>query len=136
MNKLKKLIILLKGGARQYHHGLFVGLCLLLTAGIGYNIGQIWASHFPSTATAQEASMSDLSNGSKSANKGSKTPAKTTIAPTPVDPRVVASKASDSKLYHHPWCSGAKRIKETNKLWFANESEAIQTGYTLAANCQ
>ncbi len=120
---------------KQYQHGFFIGLCLLITAGIGYNIGRIWAIHYPTTADAQTASVSGISNGSKPVQKGPRISVKPTIAPTPADPRVVASKASGSKIYHHPWCSGAKRIKETNKLWFDNEEAAIQSGYTLAANC-
>lgn len=48
--------------------------------------------------------------------------------------RVVASK--NSKSYHFLWCSGAKRIKEENKITFASEQEAQSQGYTLASNCQ
>jgi len=45
----------------------------------------------------------------------------------------VASK--NSTKYHLPWCSGAKRIKEENKVWFSSEAEAKATGRTPAANC-
>ena len=38
--------------------------------------------------------------------------------------------------YHLPWCSGATRIKEKNKIWFADEKEARAAGYTPAANCK
>ena len=38
--------------------------------------------------------------------------------------------------YHFPWCSGAQRIKEENKIWFNNEQEAREAGYTPAANCK
>lgn len=37
--------------------------------------------------------------------------------------------------YHYPWCSGAQRIKEENKIWFASKEEATAKGYTPAANC-
>ncbi|MEK7583343.1 MAG: hypothetical protein AAB483_03000 [Patescibacteria group bacterium] len=56
--------------------------------------------------------------------------------PTPKDPRVVASKASSSKLYHFTYCSGAARISEKNKVFFPNDAAAIAAGYSLAANCQ
>ena len=46
----------------------------------------------------------------------------------------VGSKNSDK--YHFPWCSGAKRIKEENKIWFATREEAEAAGYTPAANCK
>jgi len=38
--------------------------------------------------------------------------------------------------YHYPWCSGALRIKEENKVWFNSAEEARQAGYTPASNCK
>jgi len=40
------------------------------------------------------------------------------------------------KIYHLPWCSGAKRIKEENKIWFSSKTEAEQSGYAPAGNCK
>ena len=48
--------------------------------------------------------------------------------------KYVASKNSDK--YHAPWCSGAKRIKEENKIWFNSKEEAETAGYTPASNCK
>jgi hypothetical protein len=45
----------------------------------------------------------------------------------------VASK-SGSK-YHLPWCSGAQRINDENKIWFASHEEARRAGYAPAENC-
>lgn len=47
---------------------------------------------------------------------------------------VVASK--NGTKYHLPWCSGAQRIKEENKIWFTTIEEAKAAGYTPAANCK
>ncbi|MEK9166305.1 MAG: Ada metal-binding domain-containing protein [Patescibacteria group bacterium] len=46
----------------------------------------------------------------------------------------VASK--NSSVYHFPWCSGAQRIKETNKIYFSSREEAEKAGYRPAANCE
>lgn len=46
---------------------------------------------------------------------------------------VVGSK--NGTKYHLPWCSGAKRINEENKVTFASKAEAEKAGYTAAANC-
>lgn len=46
----------------------------------------------------------------------------------------VASKTGEK--YHLPWCSGAQRIKEENKIWFDSKEAAEQAGYTPAANCK
>jgi hypothetical protein len=45
----------------------------------------------------------------------------------------VASKSGTR--YYLPACSGASRIKEENKVWFATVGEAQAAGYTAAANC-
>ncbi len=46
---------------------------------------------------------------------------------------VVASK--NGAKYHLPWCSGAARIAEENRVWFASAAEARRAGYEPAANC-
>lgn len=46
---------------------------------------------------------------------------------------VVASK--NGAKYHYPHCSGAKRIKEENKIVFKTPAEAESAGYTIAVNC-
>ena len=48
--------------------------------------------------------------------------------------KFVGSKNSDK--YHYPWCSGAKRIKEENKVWFSSREEAKAAGYVPAGNCE
>lgn len=46
---------------------------------------------------------------------------------------VVASK--NGKTYSYPWCSGAKRISEKNKVIFKSKKEAENAGYREAKNC-
>ena len=45
----------------------------------------------------------------------------------------VASRSGS--VYHLPWCSGAQRIAEENKRWFATKEEAEYAGYRPAKNC-
>ncbi len=45
----------------------------------------------------------------------------------------VASK--NGKLYYTSTCAGAKRIKEENKIWFANSGEAEDAGYQRSSSC-
>lgn len=47
---------------------------------------------------------------------------------------LVGSKNSDK--YHFPWCPGASRIKEANKIQFSSREEAEKLGYKPAANCK
>lgn len=48
--------------------------------------------------------------------------------------KYVASK--NGTAYHLPWCPGALRIKEENRLWFKSREEAEKAGYHPAANCK
>lgn len=47
---------------------------------------------------------------------------------------VITSK--NGARYHYPYCSGAKQIKEENKIIFATVAAAEAAGYSLAANCK
>lgn len=47
---------------------------------------------------------------------------------------LIASKSGGK--YHFPWCSGAKRILEENKVYFLSVEEARTAGYEPAANCK
>ena len=47
--------------------------------------------------------------------------------------KYVASKSGTA--YHLPWCPGAVKIKEENKIWFQNNAEAESRGYKPASNC-
>lgn len=46
---------------------------------------------------------------------------------------IVASKSGTK--YYLSTCSGAKNIKDANKVYFASTAEAQAAGYTAAANC-
>lgn len=52
----------------------------------------------------------------------------------PLEGGVVASKTGTK--YHFPWCAGAQRIQEGNKVWFASAEEARKAGYQPALNCK
>lgn len=48
--------------------------------------------------------------------------------------KYVASK--NGTAYHFPWCPGAQKIKEENKIWFQTKEEAENKGYKPAGNCE
>ncbi|MEK7082374.1 MAG: hypothetical protein AAB915_01720 [Patescibacteria group bacterium] len=53
--------------------------------------------------------------------------------PAPARGKFVGSRSGSA--YHYPWCPGAQRIKEENKIWFATKEEAEAKGYKPAGNC-
>ena len=44
--------------------------------------------------------------------------------------------SKNSNKYHFPWCPGAQRISEANKVWFSGVEEAKKAGYEPASNCK
>jgi hypothetical protein len=44
--------------------------------------------------------------------------------------------SAHGKTYTFSWCQGANRIKESNRVYFSHEQEAIRTGRTLSLLCK
>lgn len=55
------------------------------------------------------------------------------VGSVPDSGEVVGSK--NSNKYHLPWCTGAQRISEANKIYFKTIADAEAAGYVPAANC-
>ena len=131
LNMIAKLLNIIKSS--QYH--LFLVLCIGLISFVSYNLGKIDALK----KSPLKIGTSDLGKTGNSNLKADifeasdSTTTSTGNSPKKLDTRVVASKNSDK--YHYTWCSGAKRIKEENKVWFNSDKEAESRGYTLAGNC-
>ena len=109
---------------KSYHSELVLAVAVIAITIISFNLGRM------SVGNSVAKLPLVISTPSFSAPTGA------TQDSAPRDERVVASKASSSKLYHFTWCSGAKRITDKNKITFPNESAAIAAGYSLAGNCQ
>ena len=82
----------------------------------------------PVTAEASRASIDSSAPVEDSERERETTPAGAS------EGSYVASKSGEK--YHLPWCSGAQRIKEENKVWFKTKAEAEAAGYAPAANCK
>ncbi|MBX4211427.1 MAG: hypothetical protein KW806_01350 [Candidatus Yanofskybacteria bacterium] len=122
---------------KQHYFELFVLACIICIAVISYNIGQMHALKKTPVKIGENAAILQAL-GAQSDQKalileaGAATSKLTPVPPR--DQRVVVSKSG--KVYHFSWCSGAKRIKPENQIWFESEALAQQAGYTLAGNCQ
>ena len=132
-NMISKFLHLIK----SFQNTIFLVVCIILVSVISYNIGRINAlEKTPLKITKENALEANIYKG---ASPKLETDPKTNIPisnPKPTDLRVIASKKSTTKKFHYLWCSGAKQIKEENKLWFASAIEAQSAGYTLASNCE
>jgi hypothetical protein len=103
------------------------GLGLLAAQDLGFGEGdQIWIEDVsaPGTLPAAAAKAPDSMPEQVEAAAGD----------IPAGGQYVASRSG--ARYYFPWCSGAKQIKEENKVWFATKEAAEAKGYTPAKNCK
>jgi len=105
---------------------VFTMLLLILVAGGSFGLGRLSLIENTRTPVRIESSASTFAG----VGGVEKTPEATTGA----QGAYVASK--NGSVYHYPWCPGAARIKEENKVWFASQAEAEKAGLRPAANCK
>lgn len=116
---------------------LFLSLIIILVATLSFGLGRL------STVGNREPIKIEYDKGivqgsqspstSQVNNTASVVNATKQIAPS-VSGEVVVSK--NGTRYHYLHCSGAKQIKEENKIVFNTPRDAEAAGYTLAANCK
>lgn len=106
----------------------FLIVLMLLVSFFSFQLGRISNSFSGEPIKIQNAAIKEIFNDNQGAASVHESGGVEKI-----DFRVVASK--NGSRYHFLWCSGAKQIKEENKVYFDSETEAISAGYTLAANC-
>lgn len=129
-NILSKLGHIVK--SRQYE--LFLGSCIILVAIISYNLGQINSLKKTPISVKESANTKAEIFDSVSTKQTPNSIRQPADQPQKLDTRVVVSKNSDK--YHYSWCSGSKRIKPENQIWFNSAKEAESRGYILAGNCK
>ncbi len=132
---------------------LFSALLMLLIGVISFGLGRLSVqSHGEVQAVTPHILENGMSASVEQADVQAPAPAETrettvgtsspkihTATSTPKvattsEKKYVASK--NGTKYHLPWCSGAARIAEKNKIWFSSKEEAAAAGYAPASNCK
>jgi len=116
-NTLKKIKIFLNSLNRR--DDIFIVLIIILVGFSGFGLGRLSKIEEGS----QPVRIENIPTNKKDSSSNSLLPG-----------QYVAS-VKGSK-YHFPWCPGAQRMKEANKIWFFTEEEAQKAGYTPAKNCK
>lgn len=127
LSKIKKFInpeasVSHRYGARSLKSDILSVIVIVLVAFVGFGLGRL---------SKIEEGRTPVSVENMGASVGS------SLGPSEVlteEGGFVASK--NSSKYHFPWCPGALRIKEENKIWFSSREEAEKVGYSPAANCK
>lgn len=99
---------------------------IILTATASYLIGRMSVltdNSYPTRIISSNPSISPQTSGT--ANASLKNDAMVGV--------YVGSK--NGTKYHLPECPGAKRITDSNKIWFKTREDAESAGYTPASNC-
>ncbi|MDQ5957786.1 MAG: hypothetical protein QG665_112 [Patescibacteria group bacterium] len=122
---------------KKNEQDLWLALVLVLVAGVFFGLGrltQISLNHEPIKIT-QPAQVGEALkfDTAKALTSPKSTATEAGGSQVSSQGKYVASKSGTK--YHLPSCSGAKRIKEENKIWFQTADEARSAGYTPAANC-
>ena len=108
---------------------LFLSLTIILLASLSFGIGRL-------SVTSNRESVRieydpEIANQTSTTNIGTNQTANVLNAVG--SGSVVVSK--NGARYHYLYCTGAKQIKEENKIVFPTPAAAEAAGYTLAANC-
>lgn len=123
---LANKIIKVKEFIKENKKELFISASFILIAFIAFGLGRISAleeQKYP--IWFEEVGEKAITSPAKIFNENLGGQANKTL---------VGSKNSD--IYYYAWCSGAKKIKEENKIYFSSKQEAKKLGYKPAGNCE
>ena len=101
---------------------------------MGFGIGRLshsWPGSYPLVIESTEGNPVRSNSTAAAAIEETLREAPTSAAAT--NGTYVASR--NGSAFHLPNCSGAKRIKDENRIWFRTKEEALRAGYKPAANC-
>jgi Metal binding domain of Ada len=127
---------------RKVEEGALI-LVIMLLSGVSFGLGRLSTHTTPQSGLALQTlhQTKSTTTPAEPASTATPTPHKALIAtPSKKTPQAqqathyVASKSGS--VYHLPWCSGAKRIKEANKVFFDTKEAAEAAGYRPASNCK
>ncbi|QQG45280.1 MAG: hypothetical protein HYW89_04775 [Candidatus Sungiibacteriota bacterium] len=127
---LSKYILKVKNWVEVNTSDLYVAALIFLVSLASFGLGRLsvlWPQKEPITITNNYEPVVSKPTGA-GASQG--------VASTglSVKGKYVASKSGTA--YHYPWCPGALKIKEENKIWFDTKEEAEKAGYKPAGNCE
>lgn len=118
---------------------LLIILIVLLSSTAAFGLGVLTGREMGKGGTDDRLWIEQLSKEGSVLQAGAagavRTPEESEVVAVPAATgKYVASKSGTK--YHLPTCSGAKRIKDENKVWFQSKEEAEAAGYEAAANCK
>jgi len=114
----------------QIFKKLFLSITIILVAGLSFGIGRLSIVGNREPIQIEYDPQLTTSNLQPTTN----TMQTASVINAIKQEGVVVSK--NGTRYHYLHCSGAKQIKEENKIIFSTPAAAEAAGYTLAVNCK
>lgn len=130
---IANLVQKVKSFCENNQSDLYIALVIFFVGIIGFGLGRlsvVWPEKEPITIESPKATNSSKAGWDDMAQKKPEQAAVVGI----IQGKYVASKSGSA--YHFPWCQGAQKIKEANKIWFNSKEEAKAKGYKPAGNCE
>ena len=109
---------------------IFIALLIVLASFCSFGLGRLSASQEKKTPIRIEQAAAAMMSDGVAVESEKQTQEKM----LPSGGNFVGSK--NGTTYHFPWCSGAMRIKDENKVWFVTKEAAEAAGYHPAGNCK
>lgn len=116
---------------------LYIALIIFLVGLSGFGLGRLsvlWPEKEAVKVTNQGDEITGRANDALKAVENISSPPDAKTPSANSRSKFVASK--NGTAYHYPWCPGALKIKEENKIWFQTKEEAEKRGYRPAGNCE
>lgn len=111
---------------------MLISLIILLVALLAFGLGRL-SVLYGGEGEFEIIYPSELKGSVLGTSTDNLTPLRSSLE-APAHGGYVASKTGAK--YHLPWCSGAQRIKEENKIYFETKEAAERAGYQPAGNCK
>lgn len=108
----------------------FIAVLITLVGLASFGLGKL------SVLEAQKTPISINNNESAALNAVPSNIQNTaSLAPTTTAGKGIVFSSKSGTKYYYPWCSGAKRVADANRVWFPSIAAAKAAGLAPAANC-
>lgn len=137
MHSIKDIKEKIKGywsSGSAWSDDLFLLAIIILVAFFSFGLGRLSALKEAKTPLQIENTPNEVLQGAQTNHTQTAHVATVPTSEIPQEATYVASKTG--KKYHYPWCAGAQRISEENRVYFKSKEEAEAQGYTPASNCK
>ena len=128
---IENFVLKVKQWLRDNQSDLYIAVIIFLVGMASFGLGRLsvlWPRKEPITVTSsQDTILENYATDSTTTSQKSPAGVSTFMG------KYVASRSG--KYYHFPWCPGALKIKEENKIWFQTKEEAESGGLKPAGNC-